>query len=133
MDDGGDAAAAGSSLGSLTVSPRPEEAGRAREWIAGVLARNGFHALTDDAELLISEAATNALVHASTQVTVNADRRPDRVRVAVSDADIHLPAVAALDGEATSGRGLHVIDRLADDWGVYIRPGGKTVWFDLTI
>lgn len=82
--------------------------------------------------MLVSELATNAIVHASTEVIVEAHRWHDRLRVAVSDADIRLPAMAALDAEVISGRGLRVVNQLADDWGVYMRLDGKTVWFELT-
>jgi hypothetical protein len=35
------------------------------------------------------------------------------------------------DEQRTSGRGVRLVDTLADDWGVDVLPAGKTVWFEL--
>jgi anti-sigma regulatory factor (Ser/Thr protein kinase) len=85
---------------------------------------------TDDAVWLASELATNAVLHARShfQVTVSTGAR--QVRVEVADDDPHMPLIAARDTGATSGRGLPIIDAVADDWGAHKIPGdGKTVWF----
>lgn len=119
------------SLGRLAVPSDPQWPGQARQWITETLTREGLRPLAETVALLVSEIATNAILHADTEITVEAHGRRDGVRVTVSDDDVHLPSMAALDVEATTGRGMHVVDQLADEWGVYLRPGGKTVWFNL--
>lgn len=117
----------------LRIRPHPECVAQVRDWVTQTLSREGLDELAETAELLASEVVTNAIVHASTEIELETRWETERVRVTVSDADLHLPSVAALDVEATSGRGMHMVDLLAHDWGVYMQPKGKTVWFDLTV
>lgn len=118
-------------LGVLRMPPNAERASEVRAWVAQTLTSEGLGDLVDTAELLVSEVVANAIVHASTEVELQLVRRSERVRVAVYDAELQLPSVAALDLEATGGRGMYMVDLLAVDWGVYMEPDGKTVWFEL--
>ncbi|MEO6885010.1 MAG: ATP-binding protein, partial [Jatrophihabitantaceae bacterium] len=58
-----------------------------------------------------------------------------RVRVAIQDAGRDMPRWTGFAPDSTepTGRGLRVVDALADDWGVVPRepPPGKTIWFEL--
>lgn len=87
-----------------------------------------------DAELLTTEVVTNAVVHGGTDVdlAVSYDPKTEMITVEVRDHGrerIHRPE---LDQHATSGRGLSIVDRVADSWGVDEVPGdGKVVWFAL--
>jgi anti-sigma regulatory factor (Ser/Thr protein kinase) len=91
----------------------------------------------DEAALMLSELATNAVQHASTDFEVAIDVAPDKghVRVAVSDAAETFPVPRDTDTEASDGRGLHIVRELADAWGIDVRRGrpGKTVWFWLLL
>jgi anti-sigma regulatory factor (Ser/Thr protein kinase) len=82
--------------------------------------------------LLTSELATNAVVHARSSFLVVLDRCGTRVRVAVSDEDTRAIEVVEVPADALSGRGLAMVNALAESWGVEhgARPG-KTVWFEL--
>jgi two-component sensor histidine kinase len=91
----------------------------------------------DTATLMLSELATNAVQHASTDFEVAIDVAPDgrHVRVAVSDAAESFPVPQDTDTQSSNGRGLHIVRELADAWGIDVRRGrpGKTVWFWLLL
>lgn len=107
------------------------------------LRRWGVPALSDTAELLASELLTNALQHTGggAVLTATLTRRPQhRLRVEVRDSAARrsrLPGAgisakpSAVGEYATSGRGLILVEALADDWGAQPRGRGKVVWFEL--
>jgi anti-sigma regulatory factor (Ser/Thr protein kinase) len=88
-------------------------------------------AALEDAQTVISELATNAVVHAGTEFVVSASASSSGVRLSVTDTSSALPIVRPCRPEAERGRGLHVISLLARDWGVDAGPDGKTVWAEL--
>lgn len=85
--------------------------------------------------LLVSELATNAMLHAGSDfdVTVAAAERTGRVRVGVSDNGTGRPAPQRPWPLAPRGRGLRIVDELSTAWGVEWSDDGaaKTVWFEL--
>jgi anti-sigma regulatory factor (Ser/Thr protein kinase) len=83
------------------------------------------------AELLTSELVTNAVRHAGSPITVRAFHQPSRLRVEVEDTSSAAPTLRRPPPEEPSGRGLLIVDRLADEWGTDVHPGGKTVWFEM--
>jgi anti-sigma regulatory factor (Ser/Thr protein kinase) len=87
--------------------------------------------LLDDARLVVTELATNAIVHAGSAFLVLAQVHESGVRVSVSDNSPIRPAVRGSDPLALSGRGLQLVQALSDDWGVEVTAEGKTVWADL--
>ncbi len=83
---------------------------------------------------MLSELATNAVLHASTPFDVTVSVAPDatHVRVGVSDGSEGYPVPLEPSTDTPHGRGLHIVRTLADAWGIEMhrsRPG-KTVWFD---
>jgi hypothetical protein len=90
----------------------------------------------DTAGLLVSELATNAIVHAASEfaVTVVYPTASGRVRIEVTDQDGTKPAPKRPGPTAPHGRGLLLVSTMADAWGVRAarRRGGKAVWFELT-
>src|SRR5688500_8328200 len=60
------------------------------------------------------------------------DEAGQRARVEVEDANERPPSIAHTPPEATSGRGLHLVQSLAESWGVEGRMAGKLVWFELS-
>ena len=84
--------------------------------------------------LLVSELATNAVLHARTDyvVRVGIDDDAERVRIEVEDANERPPSIVHTPPEATSGRGLQLIQTLAEAWGVEGRIAGKLVWFEMS-
>lgn len=88
--------------------------------------------LVDDAALLTTELAANAVRHATAGCFgVALSCHGDRVRVEVADGSVDPPVVLRPDPMATSGRGLMLVDALADRWGFERRRDGKVVWFEL--
>ncbi|MEU1277262.1 ATP-binding protein [Streptomyces sp. NPDC005805] len=95
--------------------------------------------LSSTVALLVAELAGNAVRHGHVSgrdflLRVRADGRCGRVRVEVSDASDELPPVTATTpaDDEVSGRGLLLIDALADRWGAEKRdPVGKTVWAEV--
>ncbi len=112
----------------------------------GTVTTRGTDRLADDAVLVVSELATNAVVHAGTGVEVLArldpatDDDPAALVIEVSD---HHPARAVRSdgpepestapGEPEHGRGLHLVGTLAAAWGITYRQGLKTVWARLPL
>ncbi|WP_431677912.1 ATP-binding protein [Kitasatospora sp. KL5] len=86
----------------------------------------------DTAELLATELVTNALVHTGQRAVFDAVLTPDRLlRIEVRDGVARVPGRRSPAEYATSGRGLLLVEALADDWGVQLRGDGKVTWFEL--
>jgi len=75
--------------------------------------------------------ARRFVLHAHSAVELSLTLDADRVRVEVRDDGDGEPARRELVVEATSGRGLALVDMLATDWGVVGHGLGKSVWFEL--
>ena len=87
----------------------------------------------EKARLVTSELATNAVRHASgDRYTVDVDVDHGVLRVEILDDD---PSGSVEPGrprpEAEGGRGLWLVDVLAQRWGVRPTPSGKAVWFQM--
>jgi anti-sigma regulatory factor (Ser/Thr protein kinase) len=88
--------------------------------------------LLDDAQLVLSELAANAVVHARTVFTVRVRREETGVLVSVHDFSPVLPILRDPGPMTPTGRGLRLVAILACDWGVEIAAPGKTVWARLS-
>ncbi len=86
----------------------------------------------DDALLLTSELVTNAVLHGRSEVCVEIVSAGSALRIAVLDENSRRPAPVPEDPDALDGRGLALVDAIADRWGVEERPIGKAVWFELS-
>jgi anti-sigma regulatory factor (Ser/Thr protein kinase) len=85
----------------------------------------------DCLELVVSELATNAVIHAGSPFEVAVVHGP-RIRVEVSDASSQPPVMGAPAAfDATGGRGLHLVDACAEKWGYDLLTNGKVVWASL--
>lgn len=112
--------------------------GQARRTLRGwlVTSRKCATEIMDTADLLVSEVVSNAIRHTeSATVPMTLSWRGSRMRVGVEDTHSRLvgPPVPSPPSESGGGgRGLWLIDQLADAWGSErIRTTGKTVWFEL--
>jgi anti-sigma regulatory factor (Ser/Thr protein kinase) len=81
------------------------------------------------AALLVSELASNAVVHAPGPFSVSLTVDDESLTVAVSDTGAG--EIASGTGEDVAGRGLVVLDTLTEDWGVRHQLEGKSVYFRL--
>lgn len=84
--------------------------------------------LADTLLLAANELATNAVLHARTEFTIRVLVDAQRVRVEVCDENSRIPQPCLAPDDATSGRGLAIVDGTGLLWGIDRHPGGKTVW-----
>jgi anti-sigma regulatory factor (Ser/Thr protein kinase) len=121
----------------LEVGPDPAEVGRARRWARSRLVGSGIGADEPVAEtliLLISELVTNAVVHTGCPAVLRmlfpmAPAAP--VRVEVADASLAPPSPRHASRDETGGRGLELVDGLADRWGWHQEGPGKQIWCEV--
>ncbi|MGW3042800.1 ATP-binding protein [Kitasatospora sp. NPDC001159] len=90
-------------------------------------------------ELLVSELVTNAVQHARTPrgrlVFVRFHLSPDNtLRIEVHDADSEKPTFRDASDSDEAGRGLFLVQELAQSWGCSPREGGigKFIWCHIT-
>ena len=103
----------------------------ARHFVESILTAWGQPEHGWTAALLISELSANCALHARTSFTVRVELVGVTVRLSVTDGSRRTPAVRDYGSEATTGRGLRMVDQLASEWGVDLHDEGKTVWVHL--
>lgn len=90
-------------------------------------------ALADDAALMLSELVINAVRHSHSLLWLDIHITGHTLHVAVADDTPDLPVLRHPDTDATHGRGIQIVDTLADRWGATRSRDRKTVWFELTL
>lgn len=96
---------------------------------------NALKDLPDDiresAELMMSELATNAVVHAGTGFEVCIERTAARLRVDVTDVGRGEPQLRSPSVSEPHGRGLQIVKQLSDEWGSLENTdhSSKSVWY----
>jgi anti-sigma regulatory factor (Ser/Thr protein kinase) len=89
--------------------------------------------LVDSAVLLVSELATNVTLHARTDVRVTLRFEGEALWAEVKDWNSRLPQACLPPEDATTGRGLQLVEAIASSWGVERDSDGKVVWFQLHV
>lgn len=116
----------------VELQPVPESARAARRLVSDVLTEIGKPDLADAATLLVSELVTNAILHARTSIEVEVEAAARGVRVGVHDRSPQQPSRRDYGRQATTGRGLEMVDLIAARHGILVHDdGSKTVWFEL--
>ena len=119
----------------LELAPHLASIGRGRRWVAAEAVRQGLpDARVRVVQLLASELIANAVLHGPPggAVRIRVDPSPEAFRVEVDDASTTLPRLVPVVRDGGGGRGLTLVDRLADRWGYQGRgSSGKTVWFEV--
>ncbi|MFD9728551.1 SpoIIE family protein phosphatase [Streptomyces sp. NPDC059072] len=120
----------------LTVAQaEPERIAGARQQIRELLHDWADEEQLDSAVLMVSEMVTNVLVHTDGDALLVAEAVGElgerRLRVEVADTSDELPHKRHPGEMASSGRGVLLMEMLADSWGVDPRGEGKTIWFEL--
>jgi PAS domain S-box-containing protein len=114
----------------LILAPDSTSVRAARRYVTRALVEAGHPEWVDDAALAVSEIVTNVVLHARTPCELYVDVHSDGVRVAVRDFSLALPGQRNFGPDATTGRGLVLVSRLATDHGVQaLGQDGKVVWF----
>jgi anti-sigma regulatory factor (Ser/Thr protein kinase) len=113
------------------------QVGQARGWLEELLPECEP---LDDLVLLISELCTNAVVHTGSgkpggQFGLTVEWTPRAVKALILDqGSLTIPAIAAKDDDAWAdefGRGLFLVDQLADYWATADIPDGRLVWLEM--
>lgn len=109
--------------GSSVKEARHRIGERLRQWGVG-------ESVDDDAALVISELFTNALVHTeSSEITCRVQTTAHTVYLAITDQGLGPTGPQVREPDAESGRGLILVNALAEVWGVTNEHGtGRTVW-----
>ncbi len=117
---------------SAQFAAEPSAPRAARRFVAAELRRSGHReSLVDDAQLVISELATNAVRHAGSPFSVTTRVEESGVRLSVHDASQVEPTLRKDGPNVPSGRGVRLVAALSVDWGVELSADGKTVWAEL--
>lgn len=114
-----------------TFPPEPASVGGVRAFVRSSLRAAGADEQhVADVVLVSSELATNVVDHAHTPYVVSLDVADDRARVEIRDGSSVVPALKDLaDASQDRGRGLHILESIALEWGVTSLENGKAVWF----
>ncbi|MFF3459265.1 SpoIIE family protein phosphatase [Streptomyces sp. NPDC002730] len=127
---------AGGRLQQHVAQNDPEALRSARHMIRAATGAWGARERSDEIELAADEMITNALMHTdggaivTIRVLSGVERR---LRVEVEDRSSALPRRRDAGESGVSGRGLMLVDRLAEAWGVESRGSGKCVWCEFMI
>jgi anti-sigma regulatory factor (Ser/Thr protein kinase) len=125
------AASAGSSRRSeRDFEAEPQSAPSARRFVLSKVGDQDEE-LTMHLSTMVSELATNAILHAGTAFKVIVLQDGARIRVSVHDMSPAPPVMKSFGQDQPTGRGLVIVDSMADRWGVESENNGKTVWFEL--
>ncbi|MEV4375549.1 ATP-binding protein [Streptosporangium sp. NPDC049644] len=130
--------------GRQAVSPRstvtlkgvPESVSMARSRVRELLGEG--HPASDDVILLVSEVVTNSVLHSGSggggevAMTVAVGSAAVLVEVCDAGSGASMPHVRN-DPEAEGGRGMFLVDLLADNWGIQddASEGARTLWFEV--
>ncbi|MFF4407745.1 ATP-binding protein [Streptomyces sp. NPDC001262] len=119
---------------SFPASPRSVAA--ARRFAGRLLAEWGLHDLADDTALLLSELVTNAVVHGcggTGDIELSLGRTPAHLLARVTDPGGRAPLCRQAAEDSENGRGMWLVEQLADGWGHHPSGTGTTVWFTLPL
>jgi anti-sigma regulatory factor (Ser/Thr protein kinase) len=120
---------------TVRLQPRPTSVRAARALVGDTLDHAGVpDEQVEAVRLVVSELVTNAVVHGDGDVELCLDLDQRCVRISVADEDDGAPSPVDADPGAVSGRGLRLVDEIADRWGTAPRSDGrpgKTVWAEL--
>lgn len=132
-EPGGDDEIAAVDGDGLSVPSSPRSIALIRRYAADACDALGWANATDTVLLLVSELATNAVLHAyGPDVRIRVLDLGPRLRVEVYDGSPALPAQRRAAKGDQNGRGLALVEALATTWGTDLTARGKTVWFEVS-
>lgn len=118
---------------SIDLPPAASSVVAARRLVRGLLAAWSAPHDRADAELLVTELVANVVDHVRGEAdfTLELSLSDTWLRIAVVDGSSIRPVVQELSHERPRGRGMCLVEAIADRWGAEDHDGGKRVWFDL--
>lgn len=116
----------------MAIEPTPSSVRSSRRLVAEVIGPVDEE-VVDRALLCASELVTNAIEHAEPPAGLRIAVDDERIRIEVEDSTEQLPALRHPDETSVRGRGMLIVQRCSDRWGIVARPGGKTVWCELAL
>ena len=121
-------------VSTTALEMSPQSVRQARNFFRSSADRLGVSAEVRDAgSLAVSEIVTNAIRYGAGPIELRTWLEPSSIRVEVSDQGTAMPVATTAEPDMTGGRGLGIIDAVAQAWGWdrHRDDGGKTVWFTL--
>ena len=118
----------------LAFVAEPEEVGVLRRLMRLHLGLWGLHDVIDEAQLCVSELVSNVITHVGlgTPSRLTVSMNGTHLRIEVHDPDARaLPTLIDAGSECEGGRGMALVDAIADRWGVLLRPDRKVTWCEL--
>ncbi|TXS15681.1 SpoIIE family protein phosphatase [Streptomyces sp. wa22] len=112
----------------------PQGLSEARSIVRQALTDWGLAGLADDAELVTGELLVNVLLHTEGGAVLTLEVLPEpvrRIRLSVQDRSSVWPRRRTPGETSTSGRGLLLLDAVAERWGIEPRGEGKAVWCEI--
>jgi len=99
----------------------------ARSFVRGALREPAHQSVADDVAVIVSELVTNAVRADASSIEVEIRADQERIEVSVTDDAGGWPTVRVASVDSLDGRGLEIVDHLADSWRTVRRGVGKTV------
>jgi anti-sigma regulatory factor (Ser/Thr protein kinase) len=119
---------------SVDLPPVISSIPAARHLVMGALRAWKVPHDVDDAALLVTELVANVIDHApaETSLTVEATASDGWLRISVADGSSIPPVLRDPRPDQPRGRGLRLVQAIADRWGSEAYRDGKRVWFELS-
>ncbi|MFI6626173.1 ATP-binding protein [Streptomyces sp. NPDC050528] len=119
---------------NLAFTADPEEVAALRRVMRLQLGGWGLHDVTEGALLCVSELVSNVITHVGpgTPATLAVSMNGTHLRIEVHDPDTRaLPTLVDATSDSEGGRGVALVDAVADRWGVLLQPDRKVTWCEL--
>jgi anti-sigma regulatory factor (Ser/Thr protein kinase) len=118
---------------SVDLRPEPRSVPAARHLVAALLGGWGARQSPADVALLVTEIVANVVDHVGGEavLTLELALSDGWLRISVADGSAVRPVVRELNRDEPRGRGMRLVQEIADRWGAEDHRGGKRVWFDL--
>jgi hypothetical protein len=117
-------------LAAKFVAAENDSPGRARRMLIAALRRSGYgDRLVQDAALVVTELAANAVLHAGSSFSVSVSLEAATLRIAVDDKN----PIMGPGSVPRPEHGLGLIEAVSADWGTAATSGGKVVWAELRV
>ncbi|QWB25324.1 MULTISPECIES: ATP-binding protein [Streptomyces] len=118
----------------LAFTAEPVEVAGLRRILRLQLGMWGLHDVVDEAQLCVSELVANVITHVGTgtPATLAVSMKGTHLRIEVHDPDTRaLPVLRDASTDAEEGRGMALVEAVADRWGVLLGPDRKVTWCEL--